>query len=97
MVNTLYPMHYFYLARCADDSLYAGYCRDLQAREDQHNAGTGAKYTRARRPVHMVYHEAFDTKSEAMKREWEVKQWSRAQKLELIAADDLTLRSSSPE
>lgn len=76
--------HYFYLARCADDSLYSGYCVDLHKREDAHNSGTGAKYTRARGPVKIVYSEEFDSKSAALKREAEVKRWTKAQKEELI-------------
>lgn len=75
---------YMYLARCADDTLYCGYCKDLNEREATHNAGTGAKYTRARGPVKMVYTETFKTKSEAMKREYQVKKITRAQKEDLI-------------
>lgn len=78
--------HYFYLAQCNDGSLYAGTCIHLSEREAKHNDGTGAKYTRSRRPVKMVYHEAFATLSEARKREAEVKKLSRSQKLLLIAA-----------
>jgi putative endonuclease len=75
---------YFYLARCNDDSLYAGYCKDLQAREATHNSGKGAKYTRAKGPVKIVYSETFQTKSEAMKREYAVKKMTREQKETLI-------------
>jgi len=77
--------HFFYIARCSDGSLYAGTCVDLAAREAKHNDGTGAKYTRSRRPVTMVYHEEFETLSEARKREAEIKKWSRQEKEELIA------------
>lgn len=76
--------HYFYLARCADGSLYAGTCLDLAAREAKHNDGTGAKYTRARGPVKIIYHETFATLSDARKREAEVKKWSKSKKEELI-------------
>ncbi len=76
--------HFFYLARCADGSLYAGTCVDLKDREATHNAGKGAKYTRARLPVRMVHHERFATLSEARKREAEVKRWSRTEKLALL-------------
>lgn len=75
---------YFYLARCSDDSLYAGYCKNLTERETAHNNGKGAKYTRAKGPVEMVYSETFKTKSEAMKREYEVKKFNRIQKENLI-------------
>ncbi len=76
--------HFFYLARCADESLYAGTCVDLDARLEKHNAGTGAKYTRSRRPVRIVYSEEFPTISEARRREAEVKQWSKSEKEQLI-------------
>jgi putative endonuclease len=78
--------HYFYLARCNDGSLYAGTCTDLHAREEKHNAGSGAKYTRSRRPVHIVYHESFATLSEARKREAEVKRWCKEGKEDLLHA-----------
>lgn len=77
--------HYFYLARCADDSLYSGTCIDLKDREAKHNAGEGAKYTRSRRPVRIIYHEEFETLSEARKREAEVKRFSKEQK-EILAS-----------
>ena len=76
--------HFFYLARCADESLYAGTCVDLDARLEKHNAGTGAKYTRSRRPVRIVYSEEFPTISEARRREAEVKQWAKSEKEQLI-------------
>lgn len=72
--------YYFYLARCADGSLYSGSCVDLSAREGRHNEGKGAKYTRSRRPVHIIYHETFTTLAEARKREAQVKTWSKSQK-----------------
>ena len=75
---------YFYLARCSDNSLYAGYCKNLADREKTHNDGKGAKYTLARRPVKIIYHEKFATRSEAMKREAEVKKFTRSQKKELV-------------
>lgn len=76
--------YYFYFARCSDNSLYAGYCKDVQAREEKHNTGKGAKYTRARLPIKIIYTEEFDTQREAMRREIEVKKWSREKKLSLI-------------
>ncbi len=75
---------YFYLARCADDSLYAGICVDLEARFEKHNTGKGAKYTRSRRPVELVYHEQLESHSAALKREVEVKKWRREQKQQLV-------------
>ena len=76
--------HFFYLARCADNSLYAGTCIDLAQREQKHNDGTAAKYTRGRRPVRIVYSEEFPTMSEARRRESEVKQWAKSEKEQLI-------------
>ena len=76
--------HYFYLARCADGSLYAGTCIDLAAREAMHNAGKGAKYTRSRKPVKMIYREEFALLSEARSREAHVKALSKAEKEELV-------------
>jgi len=78
-------MYYFYLARCADGSLYAGTCVDLQAREAAHNAGKGAKYTRARLPVQFVYNEPFPTRADACRREAEVKRWPKSRKEKLVA------------
>ena len=59
--------HFFYLARCSDGSLYAGTCLDLQKREELHNTGKGAKYTRSRAPVKIIYHEIFQSLSAARK------------------------------
>lgn len=76
--------HYFYLARCGDGSLYAGTCVDVKAREAKHNEGKGAKYTRSRRPVVMVYIERKRTLSNARKREAAVKKLTREQKEALV-------------
>lgn len=76
--------NYTYLLRCADGSLYCGWTPHLLERVRRHKEGKGAKYTRSRRPVELVYYEVFPTKREAMRREWVLKQMSRAQKLELI-------------
>ena len=76
--------HYFYLARCADDSLYAGTCMNLQEREATHNEAKGAKYTRSRLPIKIVYNEEYPTLSEARKREAEVKRFSKAEKEAIV-------------
>ncbi len=76
--------HFVYLARCRDDSLYVGTCVDLKAREALHNAGTASKYTRSRLPVAFVYHEEYETLSEARKREAAMKKLSRTEKLALL-------------
>ncbi|OGJ64019.1 hypothetical protein A3C37_03090 [Candidatus Peribacteria bacterium RIFCSPHIGHO2_02_FULL_53_20] len=76
--------HYFYLARCKDGSLYAGTCIDLKEREAKHNNGTGAKYTRSRRPIAIVYHEECSTLGEARSREIAVKKMKRKDKQALL-------------
>lgn len=78
-------MHYVYILRCADGSLYTGWTTDLGRRLAAHNAGRGAKYTRSRRPVELVYREEFSDKSAALKRECAVKKLSREEKLKLIS------------
>ena len=77
-------MNYVYLLRCSDDTLYCGWTTDLEKRVAAHNAGTGAKYTRSRRPVELVYYEAYESQSEALGREWRIKRMSREEKLALI-------------
>lgn len=77
-------MYYVYILVCSDDSLYCGYTTDLDKRLQKHNSGKGAKYTKCRIPVQMVHHESFSTKSEALKREAEIKKLSRKEKLNLI-------------
>ncbi len=75
---------YTYIVRCADGSLYTGWTDDLEKRVAAHNAGKGAKYTRSRRPVELVYAETFSDAREAMSREWHIKHLTRAQKIALI-------------
>ena len=77
--------NYVYIVKCADGSLYTGWTNDLEKRIAAHNAGTGAKYTKSRRPVELVYFEAFKTKQEAMSREFSIKRLTRAEKLAIIA------------
>lgn len=74
-----------YILRCADGSLYTGYSNDVERRLRVHNSGQGAKYTKSRLPVEMVYREENLTKSEALKREHAIKKLSHKQKEELIA------------
>lgn len=76
--------HYVYIIECADDSWYTGYTTDVDRRVEEHNAGEGAKYTRGRTPVSLKYTESFETKSTAMQREYEIKQFSRTQKEALV-------------
>ena len=75
---------YVYMVRCVDDTLYTGYTTDPQRRLAEHNAGDGAKYTRGRTPVELVYLERYDAQSTAMSREYELKQLRRAEKCRLI-------------
>lgn len=77
-------LFYVYILRCSDDTLYTGYTVDLDNRIITHNSGLGAKYTRGRLPVSLVYKETFKTKSEAMKREISIKKLNRKAKLNLI-------------
>ncbi len=79
-------MNYTYILRCGDGSLYTGWTNHLEKRVADHNAGRGAKYTRAHLPVTLAYYEAFETKEEAMKRECAIKKLTRAQKEQLIAS-----------
>lgn len=75
---------YVYILRCRDDTLYTGVTDDVDRRAAVHNAGKGAKYTRGRRPVQVVYREAVPDKSAALKRELAIKALSRRQKLALL-------------
>ena len=78
-------MYFVYMVRCADGSLYTGYARDPERRAKAHNTGRGAKYTARRLPVALVYSESCDTKSDALKREHQVKRLSRRNKDLLIS------------
>ncbi len=76
--------YFIYLLRCSDATLYTGYCADLKARETRHNSGKGAKYTKYRRPVKIVYWESFRSKSTAMRREAQIKSWPKHKKENLV-------------
>ncbi|MBE5979252.1 MAG: GIY-YIG nuclease family protein [Paenibacillaceae bacterium] len=77
-------MNYTYLVKCADNTLYCGWTNHLEKRMEAHNQGKGAKYTKTRRPVELVYYESYPTKEEAMRREVQIKKLSRKDKLFLI-------------
>ena len=79
--------NYTYMVACSDGSLYTGWTNDLEKRVRSHNEGKGARYTKSRRPVELVWHEAFPTKEEAMRREYEVKQLTRKEKEALIRGE----------
>lgn len=78
-------MPFVYIVRCADGSLYTGYANDVRARVTKHNRACGAKYTSGRRPVTLVYSQWFKTVGAALRREYAMKQWTRADKDALIA------------
>jgi len=80
-------VHYVYVLRCGDDTLYTGYTTGLERRLREHRGGTGAKYTRGRDPLALVHVERFESRSAAMSREHEIKALSRAEKERLVAAD----------
>ena len=77
-------MWFVYIVRCADGSLYTGITKDVKRRSQQHNAGTASRYTRSRRPVELVYHEAHPSQSSALKREAAIKAMNRRGKLTMI-------------
>lgn len=76
---------YVYILKCSDNTLYTGWTNDLLNRLKVHNNGSGAKYTKGRLPVKLVYYEIFSSRGDAMKREYKIKQMSRIQKEILIS------------
>ena len=78
---------HLYMVRCRDKSLYVGITTDIEKRITYHNTSRGAKYTRSHSPVTLVYRERFLTKSEALKREIQIKKWSKAKKEALVSGD----------
>ena len=77
-------MWYVYILECSDLTLYTGISNDVEKRIDTHNKKKGAKYTKTRTPVKLVYQQSFETKSLAAKEEWRIKQLTRNQKISLI-------------
>lgn len=84
VVSAQLQNNYVYILRCHDNTYYTGWTTDLLRRLKKHNDGKGAKYTRCRRPVELVYYEVFPNRSAALKREYQIKQLSRKQKEQLI-------------
>ncbi|MBR4780138.1 MAG: GIY-YIG nuclease family protein [Lachnospiraceae bacterium] len=76
--------NYTYILECADGTLYCGWTNDLEKRLTAHNSGKGAKYTKSRLPVKLVYYETFATPNEAMSREYSIKKMTRSEKIKLI-------------
>ena len=79
--------NYVYILKCSDGTFYTGWTTDIEARVNTHNSGSGAKYTRGRRPVSLVYYEKLPDRSAALKREAAIKRLPRNKKLELIASN----------
>jgi putative endonuclease len=77
--------NYTYILKCSDGTLYCGWTNDLEKRLQAHNKGIASKYTRTRRPVELVYFETFETKQEAMSREYHIKQLKRKEKEAIIS------------
>ena len=90
-------MNYTYMLKCSDGTLYTGWTNDLDKRVEAHNSGKGAKYTTARRPVELAYYEEFETKEQAMKREYAIKQLGRKEKQKLIAGKKIKLSDERKE
>ena len=87
-------MNYVYLLQCADGTLYCGWTTDPEKRLTEHSSGKGAKYTRSRLPVKMVYCESFEDRHEALSREWHLKRMSREEKIALIRTRQTVLQDS---
>lgn len=85
MAKRVTHIYYTYIVKCSDGTLYCGYAADIRARVEKHNRGEGAKYTRSRLPVELIYCEEFESKSEAMRRECEIKRLTREEKLDTVA------------
>ena len=77
-------MNYTYIVRCRDGTLYTGWTNNLEKRMEAHNSGKGARYTKSRRPVKLVYYEEFETKEEAMSREYAIKHMKKSKKEKLL-------------
>ena len=88
--------HYFYVLLCGDDSFYAGYTTDTLRREQEHNKGIGSKYTKARRPVRMIYNEVFGSRAEATQAEAAFKKLSRKQKENFLKVREISISGSEP-
>lgn len=81
-------MNYTYILECADGTYYTGWTNNLEKRLNDHNEGKGAKYTKARRPVSLIYYEEFQTKEDAMRREYAIKHMTRSAKVCLIRTSE---------
>ncbi len=77
-------MNYVYIIKCKDNSLYTGWTNNLEERFKAHSEGRGAKYTKGRGPLELVYFQEYENKVDAMKREWKIKKLNKKDKLKLI-------------
>ncbi len=84
-------VNYTYILECKDGTYYTGWTNNLEKRLKDHNEGRGAKYTKARLPVSLIYHEEFQTKEEAMRREYAIKHMTRSEKESLIKAPSVEM------
>ncbi|HSL24625.1 MAG TPA: GIY-YIG nuclease family protein [Vicinamibacterales bacterium] len=89
--------HYVYILRCSDGTFYTGWAQDPVSRAAAHNCGRGAKYTRSRRPVRLVYTESCESLSAALRRERELKTWPRRRKQKLIKGSGFGTKPEAPE
>lgn len=80
--------HFVYIVKCSDNSLYTGYAVDVEKRVQAHNSKKGAKYTKSRTPVSLMYYEEYEDKTTALKREYEIKQLKRSEKLKIIKSSN---------
>jgi len=90
-------LHYVYILKCNDNTYYTGYTKDIKKRVKIHNEGKGAKYTRGRGPHQLVYTQSFETKGEALRNEYKIKQLSRKEKEMLIAKESRKINDSNSE
>ena len=86
---------YVYILRCADNSYYVGHTQDVAQRMAAHNAGEGASWTATRRPINLVYQERLESQTAAIRRERQIKKWTRAKKAALVAGDQSRLKRLS--
>ena len=87
--------HFIYVALCKDNTLYTGYTTNVEKRITVHNNGTGAKYTKTRRPITLLYAKEYATKSEALKAEYAFKQQTRIQKINYLIGQGVKIRKTS--
>ena len=88
-------MWYIYILQCSDGSLYTGSTTDIPRRLNEHNSGKGGNYTRIRRPGKLLFTESHQNRSEAQKREAQIKRWTKSKKLSLVSHNEVSLKQLS--